>query len=82
VVLTRGAYAAVANVPWPASMLATPGLITRKLEDRGFTDVRVSEAKPPGFPLASSGDYYVSVQWPSDPKVFDVPSAVVEHGRA
>jgi hypothetical protein len=80
-VLTKGRYVATADVSFPASMLASSDLIRSKLIEKGFTNVQVSDQKPAGFPLPGSGDYYVSVDWPSAPKVFDVPGAVTAHRK-
>ena len=79
--MQRGRYAATVSVPFPASMIASAPLLKSKLEEKGFTNVQVSEEKPPGFPLGSEGDYYVLVSWQQAPKVFDVPGAVTEHRK-
>jgi hypothetical protein len=72
---------AVVDVPFLLGGLVTPGLLKGKLEEKGFREVFVSEDKSPSFPLSSEGDYYVGVSWKNAPQVFDVPSAVIEHGR-
>jgi hypothetical protein len=56
-------------------------LLKSKLEEKGFTNVAVSEEKPAGFPLDGNADYYVAVSWNQAPKIFDVPSAVTEHRK-
>jgi hypothetical protein len=52
-----------------------------KLEEKGFTEVVVSEEKPAGFPLAGKGDYYVAVSWNHPPQIFDLPGAVTQHRK-
>lgn len=79
--MRKGRYAAVVDVPFFLSALASPALLKSKLEEKGFQNVAVSREKPPGFPLGSEGDYYVSVSWNRDPQVFDVPEAVVERKK-
>ncbi len=77
----QGRYVAVASVPFPASLIASAPLIAQKLTEKGFSNVQVSTEKPAGFPLASEGDYYLSVTWKNAPQAFAVPSAVVEHRK-
>lgn len=79
--MQKGRYAAVVDVPFLLGAIVSPALMKSKLEEKGFTDVLVSEEKPIGFPLTSDGDYYVAVSWNQAPKVFDVPDAVTEHRK-
>ncbi len=77
----KGRYAAVVDVPFLLGALVSAPLLKTKLEEKGFTNVQVSEQKPLGFPLSSDGDYYVSVDWNRAPQAFTVPSAVTEHRK-
>ena len=77
----QGRYVATVDVPFLLGAVVTPGLLKSKLEEQGFTSVVVSESRPSSWPLGADGDYYVSVGWNRAPKVFDVPSAVVEHRK-
>ena len=79
--ITQGRYAAVVDVPFLLGGLVSASLLREKLQEKGFTDVQVSEGKPAGFPLTGEGDYYVAVSWNKTPQVFDVPSAVTEHRK-
>ena len=79
--MSKGRYAAVVDTPFLLGALITPGLLKEKLEERGFSNVVVSEEKRAGFPLGSEGDYYVEVSWNRAPQVFDVPEAVTEHRK-
>lgn len=81
VLVQRGRYVATVDVPFLLGAVVSAPLLKSKLEDKGFTNVRVSEEKPLTFPLASEGDYYVTVDWNKSPQAFDVPSAVVEHRK-
>lgn len=76
-----GTYDATVNVPWLAQALVSPELLKRKLEEKGFTNVLVSEHEPPGWTLGPADDYYVRVSWNKPPQVFDVPSAVTSHRK-
>jgi hypothetical protein len=80
-VVRRGRYAANVVVPFPASMLVSASLLKSKLAEKGFTNVVVQEGRPSTWPLAGNADYYVTVDWASAPKVFDVPSAVTSHRK-
>ena len=80
-IVSKGRYAATVDVPFLASAFISAPLLKSRLEEKGFTNVVVSEQKPAGFPLAGSGDYYVAVSWNQAPKVFDVPSAVTDHRK-
>ena len=79
--LQRGRYVATVDVPFLLGPVVTPALLREKLAEKGFTDVVVSERRPASWPLEADGDYYVSVTWPSSPKVFEVPDAVLEHRK-
>lgn len=77
----KGRYAAVVDVPFLLGAVVSASLLKSKLEEKGFTNVQVTEEKPAGFPLAADGDYYVAVSWNQAPKVFDVPDAVTDHRK-
>jgi len=77
----KGRYVAVVDIPFLLGPLVSPTLMKSKLEEKGFSNVQVSAEKPATFPLATSGDYYVSVDWNRPPQAFDVPSAVTEHRK-
>ena len=69
------------DVPFLLGAIVSAPLLKSKLEEKGFTNVIVSEQKPPGFPLGAEGDYYVAVSWNQAPQVFDVPDAVTAHRK-
>lgn len=79
--MRSGRYVATVEVPFFLGPVVSAPLLKSKLEEKGFSNVQVSEEKPLTFPLASEGDYYVSVDWTKTPQAFDVPSAVVEHRK-
>lgn len=79
--IDRGSYVANVDVPFPASIVATPSVIKQGLEDKGFSNVRVSESAPSNWPLSSDGDYFVTASWQNSAKVFDLPDAVTEHRK-
>lgn len=79
--MSPGRYVATVNVPFLLGPVVSDSLLKEKLQGKGFTNVLVSEQKPLTFPLASVGDYYVTVDWNKSPQAFDVPSAVVEHKK-
>jgi len=77
----KGRYAATVDVPLLLGPIVTPALLKEKLEEKGFSNVRVAEKRPAGWPLGPDGDYYVMVSWTKVPQVFDVPDAVTAHRK-
>lgn len=69
------------HVPWLAKAIVSPELLQQKLEEKGFTNVAVSEQMPPGWTLGPADDYYVTVSWANSPQAFDVPSQVTAHKK-
>jgi hypothetical protein len=77
----KGSYVATVDVPFLLGAIVNAPLLKSKLEEKGFTNVSVAESKPAGFPLGGDADYYVTVSWNQNPKVFDVPSAVTAYRK-
>jgi len=76
-----GRYVANVVVPFPASLLASADMLKSGIEKKGFSNVVVTTTPPPGWPLPTKADYFVSVDWTGPAQVFDVPSAVTADKR-
>lgn len=65
------AYAAAVEVSAPLSWLASASKVQAFAQKEGFSNVRVTEEVPPGFPSNTEADYYVTgVYSAPNPKAF------------
>ncbi len=60
-------YRVSVNIAFPLSLVASVSKAVREAQNRGFTNVSVSQSKPPGWPGASA-DYYVTGTYAGAPK--------------
>lgn len=70
-------YRAIVSLPWYVpSAVASPDKARAYAEDKGFTDVVVTDERPAGWP-DDDGDLWVEATWGRSGTYYDRPSAVV-----
>lgn len=76
VTLRRGArYRGCLVVPWYVPTSLVRAKLRPGLEDKGFSDVAISEVRPSLWPEASC-DFFVEATWSRDDEVVERPGAV------
>ncbi len=60
-------YRVTVNIAFPLSIVASVSKAVAEAQKRGFSNVSVTQSKPPGWPGAS-GDYYVTGTYAGAPK--------------
>lgn len=71
-----GTYEANVEVPFPASLVVTVGNLRDGIAGKGFSQVFVTDERPPGWSLPGDPDYFVRVSWQRPAELFDRPKAV------
>lgn len=69
-------YEANISIGFPASLIASEGLLRDGIAKEGFSRVFVSDERPAGWGIAGDADYFVRATWTNPPKLFDRPKAL------
>jgi hypothetical protein len=78
VVVSPGSWMATADVGFPKSVVVSAGLIRDALKEQGWRQVNVMTKAPANWPISKEGNYFVEAVWSGAPRIFQLPSEVVD----
>lgn len=78
VLISAGEWLGTADIGFPKSLLVSASLIKAAMQEQGFTQVSVFTEAPKDWPISKNGNYFVQALWEGPPKIFKVPSEVVD----
>lgn len=78
IVVSPGAWMATADIGFPKSLIVSASLIRDALKEQGWTQVNVMTKAPSNWPISKNGNYFVEAVWSRSPRIFQLPSEVVD----